>query len=234
MPLVVQPLAFDDIPKYNSLFHDAFFDTPIGSIVHRAPPSAASREAQIKKTAKQFHNPHTRFWKAVDADTGEIAAAAKWSFYTEDRAQAEVDEDTQVPAPGPESNEEGHMAFFGHIAQSQREFLGTKKHALLHVLMTHPRHRKRGAGSILLREGLAEADRLGLESYVAASEDGLPLYAKHGFEAVKAVTFDLAKYGSVEGTSTNTIMIRPARAKEGVESTVEAFVSSKTISEPMS
>lgn len=63
---------------------------------------------------------------------------------------------------------------------------------------------------MLVRWGLEEADRYHLPAYLEASEQGRPLYERHGFKARKEVWFDLAKYGGGEGKERNTLMIRDA------------------------
>lgn len=50
------------------------------------------------------------------------------------------------------------------------------------MLGTHPDYRRRGAASMLVAWGCEVADRDGVPAYVDASEDGLPLYQRFGFE----------------------------------------------------
>jgi hypothetical protein len=75
------------------------------------------------------------------------------------------------------------------------------------VLVTDPEEQRRGAGAMLLKWGLDQADRAQLPAYLESSEVGRPLYARWGFEVIKPVAFDLTKYGG-EGSDFNTIMIR--------------------------
>jgi hypothetical protein len=58
-----------------------------------------------------------------------------------------------------------------------------------------------------LKWGTAEADRLGLVSYLEASEDGRPLYEKFGFKEVDRIDVDLSKWDSPI-TATSYLMIR--------------------------
>lgn len=72
----------------------------------------------------------------------------------------------------------------------------------LKLLHTDPDHQRRGAGSKCLEWGTAEADRLGLVSYLEASEEGRPLYEKFGFKEVDRIVVDLSKWGSpIEATA---------------------------------
>jgi hypothetical protein len=60
---------------------------------------------------------------------------------------------------------------------------------------------------LCLQWGTAEADRLGLVSYLEASEEGRPLYEKFGFKEVGRVVVDLSKWGGTE-PATAYLMVR--------------------------
>lgn len=50
-------------------------------------------------------------------------------------------------------------------------------------VLTYPHHRKKGYGSAVLRELIEEAKRLGVSAItLSATQDGLPMYQKLGFE----------------------------------------------------
>jgi len=87
--------------------------------------------------------------------------------------------------------------------------------SVLHLLITHPAHRRRGAGSMLIDWGLKQADVAGLPTYLEASPMGLPLYERWGFEPRKKTVFELDRYGG-KGVEVNTAMIRPFPAKTGI------------------
>lgn len=76
--------------------------------------------------------------------------------------------------------------------------------------MTDPEEQRRGAGAMLIKWGLDQADKAQLPSFLEASEAGRPLYVRWGFEAIAEEVFDLTKYGG-EGTDSNTVMIRQPR-----------------------
>lgn len=74
----------------------------------------------------------------------------------------------------------------------------------LKLLHTDPSHQRRGAGSMLLEWGIAESKRLGLPAYLEASEEGFPLYEKHGWRVVDTLVVDFSKWG---GPSRNETML---------------------------
>lgn len=75
------------------------------------------------------------------------------------------------------------------------------------LLVTARKHRKRGAGSMLVRWGIELSERTGLPCYLQASEQGRRLYQGHGFEEIDTVVFNLSEYG-LEGTEKMTEMGR--------------------------
>ena len=85
--------------------------------------------------------------------------------------------------------------------------LEVNSYIVLHMLITDPAHHRRGAGALLVKWGIEQADAHNLPSFLEASEAGKPLYARSGFVAVHEEVFDLAKWGG-EGTDRNTLMIR--------------------------
>ena len=56
--------------------------------------------------------------------------------------------------------------------------------AVLDLLFTHPDHRRKGIGSLIMQWGLDRADELGLESYIEATKEGKPCYEAFGFKAI--------------------------------------------------
>lgn len=64
------------------------------------------------------------------------------------------------------------------------ERMASKPHVYLKLLLTDLKHQRRGAGSMLLKWSTAEADRLGLQSYLESSDEGRILYERHGWKQV--------------------------------------------------
>ena len=83
----------------------------------------------------------------------------------------------------------------------------------LEMVATDPAYQGKGAGSQMMRFGMEKADEEGVEAYLEASPDAVPLYEKFGFrEASRTDTF--IKNERVKGTwYRNLFMIRPAKDK---------------------
>ena len=61
---------------------------------------------------------------------------------------------------------------------------------VLEICFVEPQYRRHGAGSLLVRWGTDKADEMGLEAFVESTDDGKPLYAKHGFEYINELILD--------------------------------------------
>lgn len=72
------------------------------------------------------NDPTARLLKAVDEDTGEQIAFAKWHIY--DTPEAVASAPTRPVPAGPGVNEEACKAFFGGLIQEKRNIMGTKPH----------------------------------------------------------------------------------------------------------
>jgi GNAT superfamily N-acetyltransferase len=79
------------------------------------------------------------------------------------------------------------------------------------MLATDPAYQGKGAGSLMMKWGLNQADEKGWEAYLEASPDAVPLYEKFGFrEAGRTDTF--IDNERVKATwYRNLFMIRPGK-----------------------
>jgi GNAT superfamily N-acetyltransferase len=80
----------------------------------------------------------------------------------------------------------------------------------LKLLHTDPKHQRRGAGSMLLKWGTAEADRLCLPAYLESSAEGRILYERHGWREVGKLVVDLRKWGGPSDTCSTLMLREPA------------------------
>ena len=66
----------------------------------------------------------------------------------------------------------------------------------LETLTTAPNNRRRGAASLLLQHVMDEARSMHLPIYLQASQAGLPLYQKHGFNEIGKMEVDVSSISS--------------------------------------
>lgn len=60
---------------------------------------------------------------------------------------------------------------------------------------------------MLIRWGTVKADDAQLPAFLEATQMGVPLYTREGFQPRHEEVFDLKKYG-LDGTDVSTVMIR--------------------------
>ncbi|KAK6510913.1 hypothetical protein TWF506_010001 [Arthrobotrys conoides] len=83
--------------------------------------------------------------------------------------------------------------FLGGLEEQHSQVMGWEggrvgvKHLWFENLATHPSHRKLGIGRALVGYLCTLADEMGLEVYLDASDFGMGLYEKFGFETVEGV-----------------------------------------------
>ena len=169
----------------------------------------------------------SHFIKAVDSETGEIAAFCKW---VEPKPGAFPD--TSLPAWPKESNVDLCNETFGMWATQHLELMQDRchwcKHSLsrasahrlylldsdmcsadLEIVGTSPRFQRQGAGSMLLQYGCERADEQGFEAFLEAAPDALSLYQKFGFRTAAAMHTLIKCEQFPEGdVYTETFMIR--------------------------
>jgi GNAT superfamily N-acetyltransferase len=195
MPLEVHPITSeDDLLEWSYIHYEAFVATTVGCL-WTGKPSAQSFQEMADFRTKLFDEPSVHLFKCIDTDlNNKTIAVAYWAIETKERTPEEVEKGLQLRPPFPEENRDARIEFMDGIFSSRREW-GTKPQVMLESLVTHPAHHRRGAGSLLLKWGVEEADKLGLIGYLEASEAGAPLYKKFGFEPIKTIIFDAKKYG---------------------------------------
>ncbi|PWY64350.1 hypothetical protein BO83DRAFT_402467 [Aspergillus eucalypticola CBS 122712] len=112
-----------------------------------------------------------------------IAAAAKWYLFDNASSLA------KRPPVEVDWYPKGVIRNFVTQAVQQyeqpRHEMGQGPHAYLHIGFTRPKYQKQGLGSKWMEWGLAEADRLGLETRLDATDPGVPLYEKCNFQVAK-------------------------------------------------
>jgi GNAT superfamily N-acetyltransferase len=80
----------------------------------------------------------------------------------------------------------------------------SSRRTVLNFCFTHPKHRRRGAGQLLMEWGIRKADKLGLASYIEATDIGLTLYEAHGFKVEGDIDLD----ATTENPSEEFIQLR--------------------------
>lgn len=213
MSLQLQPL---EVADFDILISHASLDPPGDDLV--APPNPVAWPVSTRSEAETrarhcfalqrrrlLQDPTTNFVKVVDADNGDIVAAARWHFYPQgydyaaeahwemapetplipEGSQTDLDENRHDVYPPPNFN----LGLHNHILSSRDSFRPSwiPQNAPCWILMhlvTRPSQRRRGAAALLIRWGMDRARETGASAYLEAGVQGRPVYEKFGFEQV--------------------------------------------------
>jgi GNAT superfamily N-acetyltransferase len=220
MSFDILPQTSDDVPEAFAAARKAF--TRFNRVLFNPfPLSAESMDLLSKSRVETFSkNPQAESFKAVDRETGAIIGAARWSIHADDEI---IDKTVEEEGKGgveafrvPELREDVASAFYTGLFEGKREIMGIKqedgrvtklkRRVDLESLFTHPDHQGKGVGKALLQRCIQDAEALGLVAYLEATEEGLPLYEKSGFESIRTNIFDAKEFG-VEGTHQYTVRL---------------------------
>lgn len=119
-----------------------------------------------------------------DGEGKKIIAGAYWHIY--DKAPSETgggEEEEMSCYWWPEEGRKRELAdsVMGQLMATRSERMKGPC-LLLEICYTHPSYRRCGAGNLMLEWGTRTADSLGVESFIEATADGVPLYEKWGFK----------------------------------------------------
>ena len=187
------PVESADIPRLSKIHVDACLLDNAFKLYFETPK--AFEDAVTAMLKGQIGEPTWVHVKAVDKQTGTLAAWASWETPTDDRIlgpEGEADEDTA-------DKEERDFDFPPGIAQFVEEdssrwlkrITHRRRHMLTKAMFTDPSFWRRGIGSAMVRYGNQLADEANLPIFLWGSAFGAPIYAKYGFETVQWLDLDL-------------------------------------------
>ncbi|KIV98087.1 hypothetical protein PV10_01775 [Exophiala mesophila] len=186
MPLEIQPAVDEDAPRLAAIERDAYSDNGLSPILFPGPFPEDALETRAQGLIQQRKDdPQMRWVKAVDSETNDIVAWAKWEIIDQPRESK-----PSSRTFGQGCNVQACEEYFGGIHQKRHELMDGKYHVLLDLLQTDPKHQGRGAGSMLIKWGTDIADKMRLPAYLESSPKAYKLYQKHGFNTIDVFTMD--------------------------------------------
>ncbi|KAK5111432.1 hypothetical protein LTR62_004884 [Meristemomyces frigidus] len=182
MAFTLQPLEAKDVPTCVAIYFASFQNAH--SLACWPRNNAAVREWWENMILTELDEPGSQWLKAVDTGTGvesekgQVVGFCKWRFF---RIGEEVG--TELPSWPEGSDEQLCERTFGAWAERHPVLMGSRRrgHWYLEILATDPKYQGRGAGSQMMRFGLEQADKHGMEAYLEASPDAVRLYERFGF-----------------------------------------------------
>ncbi|MCJ1310747.1 RNA polymerase II transcription factor B 52 kDa subunit [Agyrium rufum] len=146
-----------------------------------------SKERQLQATKE---DPTSQWIKKItDTNSDKVIVAAMWHIFRTNPYEGASNEPLSADwwpkdSGGKKLTELLLREFTGRmLRRTRRAYMRMSNLSLHDRCFTHPDHRKRGAGSLLVRWGVEKADELGLDSFVEATNSCTSLYERHGFVA---------------------------------------------------
>ncbi|GCB23700.1 hypothetical protein AAWM_06585 [Aspergillus awamori] len=173
------------------------------------------------KTARcldKLRSPQVHVVAAVDDDSGKIIGYSRWLFPKD--YETSVVELSSEGVDALAAHEDGkaypeginmgiYQAFKDLLAEMHRLHF-EEGDIMLEFLATLPEAQGKGVGTALLQWGIERADAMNARVYLEATEDGYPLYWKHGWRDLQVARLDFTEYGST-GSQEWVVMRRDRR-----------------------
>ncbi|MCJ1476051.1 hypothetical protein MMC13_004716 [Lambiella insularis] len=211
MPLLLSKVLEGDLDRLVEVRTRAFAGNPWNEVMFPSAVSSRSHTALVERERKILKSPDSVFVKITDTERdNELIALARWYIYKHERPESEWNKKNETTDWGEGANVDAVETFMGELHKRRKQYIAGRPHCLLSLLVTDPKHQRKGAGNMLVKWGTDIADELGIDCYLEGSAAGYQLYRENGFQDVDYVDMDMAKYGS-EGVERYTCMVRPAK-----------------------
>ncbi|KAL4999480.1 acyl-CoA N-acyltransferase [Aspergillus recurvatus] len=220
--IAIEPFLITDVREAVHVSVIAF--AALNRFLYTSSPGQKFIDAMVAQREASFNsNPHAKSFKAVDSATGKLVGLTRWAVYAEDQAVDKSIEEVVEARLGsdiPGRRDEVAKEIYTEIEVGKRELLGVgplvsnekgimlRKRVELEGIFVHPDYQGKGIAKRLLAWGIAEAERLGVDVYLEATEEGRPVYARMAFQVLKEVKIVCEGVGE----SPVTFMILPAKA----------------------
>ncbi|KAI9150600.1 hypothetical protein HJFPF1_10375 [Paramyrothecium foliicola] len=165
----------------------------------------------------------TRKWLSQVFTIGILAGPSKFlTFVVEDLSRDKTlvafgrhhplqpDGSQEIPFPAFPASWDAELVdlLWGGMARNRAAIMGKSLHWMGEFVGVDPAYETKGLASTLLDWGCRQADALGVEFYIDATEVGLPIYRKlFGFEAYKRLPLPVRP--DTYGTYNVVAMVRP-------------------------
>ncbi|OTB09894.1 hypothetical protein K445DRAFT_319770 [Daldinia sp. EC12] len=204
MSFKVRKATPSDVPSLIDVYFDAFGDHPVTRRVFNSNREHV-RKFWLDPLASNQQKPTEHFMVLTDPNSETPERIVGFGIWREVFTTASSAE-PPPPASWPEDADLSCVeSFFGTVDRMHKQIMGNRPHWYLDILGVREDTRGKGAGTQLLKWGLAKADDAKLEAFLAASPAGAPLYAKYGFDVIETVPLD-------DGKRLESFMMRPAKA----------------------
>jgi len=158
-------------------------------------------------------DPSNHYLLVTETESGKDVAFVWWQ-QLQGRTEEEWAETYRIRY-GPEGMNKALMDTTSGVRFLKRaKLLNTQEIFMLKELYVRPEFQRKGLGERLVELGMKKADELGLSAYTEASEKGLGLYLRHGFEEVDRESVNLEPWGGKKReVNSYGLLLRETRGK---------------------
>ena len=177
---VLVPATAVDLPLIGAIFQRAFAPSVLFQrIWSKADPAEVGRTWALGTEALVTVTKRAEGYELYVVKRGaEVVGYTLWQLHSGDWSNhADEEEDVAQPAG---TDMAVHDHFFTNMHRMQLRI--KEPHLFFHLIATDPAFFRTGAARAILHAGIAKADALGIDCYLDATEAGLPVYVKFGFE----------------------------------------------------
>lgn len=199
----IEPVKEEDMPRCMEICLPAFDFVPIQSII--AGPDTPDKYNVNAQRHIQGLREHAAKYPSVppgikciytDPVTGDekIVGFAEWLIWDRERTEEEYSQENYIlRLEWVESNKDRDhaLSFMQPFFEERRRAMKGRPFGLLIYMCVEPEFRRQGVASQCVRWGMERCAELGIPAYLEASEEGMPLYKRLGWELMEGVS-DLA------------------------------------------
>lgn len=209
MPLSLRRASPSDVEQLTDVFFSGFRKDAVMALCFPEKPSV--RRFWIEGLLKALSDPNVHLVAIVDNDLpGEpVVAYANWvGPNTTKDTNTEQNQAQQPLYPDEGDDKELAEFYFPYLKEQRAKTMSGRKCWYLAALVCHEDHQGKGAGGMLMRYGLKQADDMNADIYLEASPPGVPVYKHFGFKETDRVVV-------LDGQFTELLMLRESPRQTG-------------------
>lgn len=204
--ITVEPLGLERLDEWISIYWAAFEPPEVDMILPMIYPmglTPALLRCLRGRLLRETDGNLTDCYFAKDKESDEMIGISRWTVKDHvPRSQEDIQEEVERVTQARKADfldgmniALGDAALKAKIPSEYETMKDYRKYANLVLLAVHPKYHHRGVGTLLLKRGLENADRLHLPVYLDSSIYGKALYEREGFKAMREFPFDGRQYG---------------------------------------
>lgn len=225
MDIDVAPLQESEVDTFTKIYWDAFNPIEANMILPMIYPLGLQPDLQERLRNRVLkplrENASKACFCAKDRSSGEILGVSWWQHVEDPPESRETLDERYDKAKASRSggvevekmNRALEDAFFRAAFYSEAETMGAQSYMTLKMLAIRPERARKGVGTLLLRKGLEEVDRLDLPCFIHAGVQAKPLYERYGFRDVGEMPCNAFDYGG-RSDGRHWCLVRTARSQQ--------------------